>query len=345
MTSLENLLKESMEANSLISFVISNNKSKDLDYKKVDIEPVLIRGKIYYQFTFVYQTRVDHENLLADQAINRILNIIGLGFRQAAMFTLEKDYQILISKKGKLSIIDKNPSKTMDSLDHNRMKKYIIEEDKPCDFLIRLDVMNKDGKVYKNMYDKFKQINRFLELVEDIINNLNKSGPIKIIDFGCGKSYLTFALYHYLVKIKGLDVNIVGLDLKKDVIDHCNKVAHDLNYDKLEFIHGDIKDFQNSDPIDMIVTLHACDTATDAALVKAIDWNADLILSVPCCQKEIRRSLDNPVLSPMLRHGFIKEKLASLVTDSLRALVLENLGYEVQLVEFIDIENTPKIPL
>ena len=227
-------------------------------------------------------------------------------------------------------------------LSHNRKKEYIIREDIPCDFLIRLGVMNEKGKVYAKKYDKFKQINRFLEMVEDIVPNLETTKTINIIDFGCGKSYLTFALYYYLVDILNLDVNIIGLDLKEDVINFCNEIAEDLNYNKLKFVHGDIVDFQGGEDVDMVVTLHACDTATDAALVKAINWDAQIILSVPCCQHEFYNKIQSPVLEPMLKHGIIKEKLASLVTDSLRANVLEVLGYEVQLLEFIDMEHTPK---
>lgn len=263
-------------------------------------------------------------------------------FRQGMFFTKEADYQILISKKGKVKILEKSPTKMEIDLSHNRKKEYIIKEDVPCDFLIRLGVMNKNGKVVSKRYDKFRQINRFLEMVEDVILDVEKDKTINIIDFGCGKSYLTFALYHYLVNILDLDVNIVGLDLKEDVIKFCNEVAEDLNYEKLKFIHGDIENFQGAQDVDMVVTLHACDTATDAALVKAVGWNAKIILSVPCCQHEFYDKIQNPVLEPMLKHGIIKEKLSSLVTDSLRANVLEILGYQVQLLEFIDMEHTPK---
>lgn len=208
--------------------------------------------------------------------------------------------------------------------------------------MIRLGVMNEKGEVFKSKYSKFRQINRYLELVEDVIDEIDKKENINIIDFGCGKSYLTFALYYYLVEIKNWDVNIIGLDLKKDVISFCNEVATDLKYTKLKFIHGDINDFENSDDIDMVITLHACDNATDAALVKAINWNAKIILSVPCCQKELRQKIDNDILYPMLKHGIIKEELSTLVTDSLRANVLELLGYDVQVLQFIELEHTPK---
>ena len=202
--------------------------------------------------------------------------------------------------------------------------------------------MNEKGKVLAKRYDKFKQINRFLEMVADIIPKIKTDDKLNIVDFGCGKSYLTFALYHYLVDILKLDVNIVGLDLKEDVISFCNEVARDLNYKDLKFTYGDIKDFQEFQSVDIVVTLHACDTATDAALAKAVHWNAQAILSVPCCQHELLNKIHNDVMAPMENHGIIKEKLSSLITDSLRANVLEILGYQVQLLEFIDMEHTPK---
>ena len=321
---------------------ISNPRKKDQEnYNKIDIKPVLIKDEIKIQFSYNYKNKVIHENLSPNEAVENIMEILN-HFRQGMFFTKDGDYQVLISKKGKTKILKKNPTKLEIDLSHNRKKEYIIAEGIPCDFLIRLGVMNKDGKVLAKKYDKFKQINRFLEMVEDIVENLEKDKPINIIDFGCGKSYLTFALYHYLVNILNMDVNIIGLDLKIDVIKFCNEIAEDLGYSKLKFIHGDIVDFKEAKDIDMVVTLHACDTATDAALIQAINWDAKIILSVPCCQHEFYNKIQNPLLDPMLKHGIIKGKLASLVTDSLRANILEIQGYDVQLLEFIDMEHTPK---
>ncbi|NMB07147.1 MAG: SAM-dependent methyltransferase, partial [Tissierellia bacterium] len=342
MTEVLELLEKIILNEEIIDGNLSNPRKKDeKSFNKVDIKPVLIKDEIKIQFTYNYKTKVIHENLSLYESTEKIGKLLK-NFRQGMFFTKEADYQILISKKGKVKILEKSPTKMEIDLSHNRKKEYIIKEDVPCDFLIRLGVMNKNGKVVSKRYDKFRQINRFLEMVEDVISDLEKDKIINIIDFGCGKSYLTFALYHYLVNILDLDVNIVGLDLKEDVIKFCNEVAEDLNYGKLKFIHGDIENFQGAQDVDMVVTLHACDTATDAALVKAVGWNAKIILSVPCCQHEFYDKIQNPVLEPMLKHGIIKEKLSSLVTDSLRANVLEILGYQVQLLEFIDMEHTPK---
>lgn len=337
------LLNKVIVGEELIDASLSNLRRKDKgSFNKVDIEPVLIQGQMKFQLTYNYKTKVIHENLGPNEAILKIEELLDNTFKQGMFFTKEGDYQILISKKEKVRILKKKSTKFEIDLSHNRKKEYIIEDGKPCDFLIRLGVMNENGKVVSKKYDKFRQINRFLEMVEDIIPSIEKKETLNIIDFGCGKSYLTFALYYYLVDILNLDVNIVGLDLKEDVILFCNKVAKDLNYDKLEFIHGDIENLQGAKDVDMVVTLHACDTATDAALVKAISWDTKVILSVPCCQHEFYDKVENPILDPMLKHGIIKEKLSSLVTDSLRASILEIAGYQVQLLEFIDMEHTPK---
>ncbi|MFA9423833.1 MAG: SAM-dependent methyltransferase, partial [Sedimentibacter sp.] len=196
--------------------------------------------------------------------------------------------------------------------------------------------------VYAKKYDKFKQINKFLEIVDDTLKDEKLEDDFMIIDFGCGKAYLTFALYYYFYNIRKIKVKIIGLDLKKEVIDFCNETAMKLNYNQLEFMYKDIRDFEYNSKVNMIVTLHACDNATDAALVKAVNWNTDIILSVPCCQHEFYDKLKSPELEPMLKHGLIKERVSSLVTDSLRSLFLETKGYKVQLMEFISMEHTPK---
>lgn len=343
MVEVQDLFKEIIDNEKFIYGVFSNLRKKDAEgFKKVNVKPVLIKDEVMYQFTFEYPTKVLHKNFKPYEAVEEMVKLLTETFRQGMVFTKDADYQILISKKGKASILKRNPTRNEVDLSHNRKKQYILEEGKPIDFLVRLGVMNENGKVYSKRYDKFRQINRFLEMVSDVIPYLNKDKTINIIDFGCGKSYLTFALYHYLVDILKLDVNIIGLDLKEDVIKFCNEVAEDLKFEKLRFIHGDIKDYKGVQEVDMVVTLHACDTATDAALAKAVNWDADVILSVPCCQHEFYDKIYNPVLEPMLSHGIIKERLASLVTDSLRAIVLEMLGYQVQLLEFIDMDHTPK---
>ena len=205
-----------------------------------------------------------------------------------------------------------------------------------------MGVQTPDGKVKKQKHDKFRQINRFVEFIDDSLAHLPKDRTIRILDFGSGKSYLTFALYHYLRIEKGLDIKVTGLDLKKEVIEECSKIAKDLGYDNLEFLVGDINDYNEETSVDMVVTLHACDVATDMALARAVKWGAKVILSVPCCQHELFTQINSPALDVMLQHGLIKERFAALATDSIRAELLSLVGYEAQLLEFIDMEHTPK---
>jgi SAM-dependent methyltransferase len=255
---------------------------------------------------------------------------------------------ILISKKGKVTVNAKtnaeanNSAKQMVNLNHNREESYVLAEGTPVPFLQDLGIMTGDGKIAKAKYDKYKQINRFLEFIEDILPSLDKNRELTIIDFGCGKSYLTFAMYYYLKELKGYDIQVIGLDLKKDVIEHCNQLAKRYQYDKLNFLVGDIASYNGVDKVDMVVSLHACDTATDYALFKAIRWNAEVILSVPCCQHELNNQIKNEVLNPILHYGIIKERIAALATDALRAELLEAAGYKTQILEFIDMEHTPK---
>ena len=233
-------------------------------------------------------------------------------------------------------------------LSHNRKKKYILEEGIVVPFLQDLGVMTQDGKIVRTKMDKFRQINRFLEFVEDILPQLDKDRELTLLDFGCGKSYLTFAMYYYLHELKGYDIRIIGLDLKTDVILHCNELAKKYGYEKLSFLVGDIADYEGVDQVDMVVTLHACDTATDFALAKAVGWNAKVILSVPCCQHEVNKQFERQlsameeVLGPIMDYGLLRERFAALVTDGLRAKRLESEGYETQVLEFIDMEHTPK---
>ena len=227
-------------------------------------------------------------------------------------------------------------------MSHNRTKTYILKEGEKVDFLVDLGVMTKEGMIVRTRYDKFRQINRFLEFIEDILPQLDKDKEQTIIDFGCGKSYLTFAMYYYLKVLKGYNVRIIGLDLKKDVIEHCNQLRTRYGYDKLDFYEGDIASYKGVESVDMVVTLHACDTATDYALAKAVKWGAKVILSVPCCQHELNKQMENEILKPVLKYGLIKERIAALVMDALRAGRLEEAGYQVQILEFIDMEHTPK---
>lgn len=341
MDNLCKLIENIITKDTLIEAILSNLRIST-DYNKVIIKPVIINNIIYYQFSFFYNKKVIHKNLDKQDSINELKSLFDTTFKQGNIFTKDNDIQILISKKFKVTILNSKPTKNQASLEHNRNKDYLLTDNKPIDFLIELGVMNQNGKVISKKYDKFKQINRFLEMIDDIIPNLKTNKRLNIIDFGCGKSYLTFAVYYYLKIIKNFDINIIGLDLKQDVIDNCNQLANKLNYENLKFYTGDIENYITDINIDMVITLHACDTATDAALEKAIKWNCDVILSVPCCHHELNSQIKNDKLNPMLKYGILKERFAALATDAIRANLLEISGYKVQLLEFIDMEHTPK---
>jgi SAM-dependent methyltransferase len=330
---------------SLVQGTLSNVRRKATDQAtKVQIKPILLKGKQHYQFTFAVGQKVMHENVVAEDASNKLMGLIHDEFKQALLQAKDADYQILANKPTKASILKKQASKSSAPLElnHNRRKNYVLTEGEVVPFLVELGVMNAQGKVLAAKYDKFKQINRFLEMVDDVVPHLQRERRLEVIDFGCGKSYLTFALYHYLVNTQKLNVRMIGLDLKADVIATCSALAAKLGYENLIFRLGDINDYADTEQVDMVVTLHACDTATDAALEKAVRWNAAVILSVPCCQHELYGQVMNEGLTPMLQHGIIKERFAALATDSLRAQLLELVGYKTQIIEFIDIENTPK---
>lgn len=330
--------------------ILSNSRRKE-EVSKVRVRPLLLQGKLVFQVEEFRGKQAFHQNLMKDEAYEYLQNAMSDTFRQMELASAKGSAQILVSKNGKMTMkVKKNrpvegqakiqaPSTL---LDHNRKKKYVLEEGKPIPFLQDLGVMTADGRIVHSRYDKFRQINRFLEFVQDILPKLPKGREINIIDFGCGKSYLTFAMYYYLKELNGFDIRVIGLDLKQDVIDHCNQLARKYGFEKLAFYHGDIASYEGVDQVDMVVTLHACDTATDYALAKAVCWNASVILSVPCCQHELNRQMKNDMLEPVLQYGLLKERMAALYTDGIRAEILENHGYRTQILEFIDMEHTPK---
>lgn len=341
MENLQELLQDVLNRE-LIQGIISNPRVKD-GILKIKVRPIEMKETLLFQFEAVKGKQAFHENLSAEDAIARILDQMD-EFRQVQLMTRTMNYTVLVSKKGKITIQKKRQdNQGMDvSLTHNRSKKYILTEGTAVPFLQDLGVMTADGKIVNSRFDKFRQMNRFLEFIEDILPQLDRGRELTILDFGCGKSYLTFAMYYYLHELKQYDINVIGLDLKKEVIEHCNGLAEKYGYDKLSFLEGDIADYEGVHSVDMVVTLHACDTATDYALAKAVGWEAKVILSVPCCQHELNSQIQNDTLAPIMEYGLLKERFAALVTDGLRAKYLEASGYETQVLEFIDMEHTPK---
>ena len=329
----------------LIDMVISGQKNKSEDKAvKVRIRPVILKNEIEYQVSEFVGRKVLHSNHSAADVKKKIIDYMTEDFKQAQINMTDAAATILSSKSKTLTCKYKKAGqlKVQRDLSHNRTKKYIIQEGKPVAFMIDLGVMGQDGKIIRTRYDKFRQINRFLEYIEDILPKLDKERELTIIDFGCGKSYLTFAMYYYLKELKGYNIRIIGLDLKADVIEHCNELRTRYGYDKLDFYVGDIATYKDVDKVDMVVTLHACDTATDYALAKAVKWGAEVILSVPCCQHEANRTIKSDILSPVMEYGILKERMAAIVTDAARAKLLRANGYDTQILEFIDMEHTPK---
>ncbi|MCQ2496933.1 MAG: SAM-dependent methyltransferase [Lachnospiraceae bacterium] len=382
------------------------------DCTKVKVRPISVKGQLSFQVTRTVGQKEIHENMPAEKLAELLLHITGNPFKQVELTNSEGKLTVLVSKKGKKTILEHKNAKaekaataaakaetgaadkeiTVKSLakgdaaaeanpavqiSHNRKKNYCLPEGEPVPFLVELGVMTAQGKVVAAKYDKFRQINRYLEFVEDIVPSLPSDRELSIIDFGCGKSYLTFALYYYLHEVKGFDVRITGLDLKEDVIRNCGELAKRFGYEKLQFLHGDIASFEgdyagegmvdkaeeeadrtalegrvdkaigakNSSKkmhVDMVVTLHACDTATDYALEKAVKWGARVIFCVPCCQHELNKQISCEELAPILKYGLLKERISALLTDGLRANMLEEAGYRTQILEFIDMEHTPK---
>lgn len=350
MSDLQSLFTDCLNE-TLIRVILSNPSSKD-GVIKICARPVLKNKSLLFQIEEYTKTQVFHKNLTAGDAGSYLTGKLfsdtssqTASFKNALVETQSFTANVLVSKKGTITIKKKMNASAKQpkiSLSHNRKKKYILEEGIPVPFLIDLGVMTQNGNIINAHYDKFRQINRFLEYIEDILPSLPTGRELRILDFGCGKSYLTFAIYYYLKVLKGYPVRITGLDLKEDVIRHCNELAVKYGYDKLEFLCGDIAYYDGCSQVDMVVTLHACDTATDYALAKAVGWGAKVILSVPCCQHELNKQMKNDLLSPVLHYGILKERMAALITDRLRAQILEANGYRTQILEFIDMAHTPK---
>lgn len=348
--------------------VTASGQAEKNDFLKAKIRPVLTKGVLHFQAEEFIGKQAFHKNLTAEEAVDYLEGLMETSFRQLQLEAQDKSGTVLVSKKGKITVKVKKKAAMANvaasasgqdsgstggsdaalqtawanGLSHNRKKRYILEEGIPVPFLVELGVQTKDGAIVHAKYDKFRQINRFLEFIEDVLPKLDKNQETRIIDFGCGKSYLTFAMYYYLKVLKGYPVRITGLDLKTDVIEHCSRLAKKFGYESLEFLHGDIASYEGTDEVDMVVTLHACDTATDFALYNAITWNAKMIFSVPCCQHEVNKQIQSEDYSLLTRYGIIKERFSALTTDAIRANLLECCGYKTQLLEFIDFEHTPK---
>ena len=335
--SIEEMIKEE-----LIKVVISNKLDKDVKYNKITFLLKENKKEKYYQIEQYTDKQVFHENIKFDEIYSKLLECIEGQYKQVSAWSNDTTFDMKISKKGKIFLGKKKGSnEKLANKSHNREKNYILKEGMIIEPLIDLGVFTREGKVVNSKYDKYKQINRFVEIIDDEIKK-NDYKELTILDFGCGKSYLTFVLYYYFVEIKKINVKMIGLDLKEDVIKKCNDIAKRYKYDNLHFELGDINGFKYNNKVDMVITLHACDTATDYALYNAIKWNSKMIFSVPCCQHEFNKQMKSDEFSILTKYGIIQERMAALMTDSVRANLLEAMGYKTQLLEFIDIAHSPK---
>ena len=341
MEELKRTLEEVFK-NEIIKIVISNKVKKDEKYNKIAINLKENNKNKFYQIEKFTDKQVFHENIKINEISDKVSELIFGNYKQMTAWSNNEIFDLKISKKGKIFLgKKKNDNSKIVAKGHNKEKNYILKEGMIIEPLIDLGVFTKEGKVVNSKYDKYKQINRFIEIIDDEIKK-NNYKELTILDFGCGKSYLTFVLYYYFVKIKNINVKMIGLDLKEDVIKKCNDIAKRYNYENLHFELGDINGFKYNNKVDMVITLHACDTATDYALYNAIKWNSKMIFSVPCCQHEFNSQMKANELSILTKYGIVQERVAALMTDSVRANLLECMGYKTQLLEFIDIAHSPK---
>ena len=306
-----------------------------------------IKGQLYLSLeTFYTDGKTSQMNLPTKDAVTFIVDLIPADYKQMNLTTTSGMCEVKVSKKGKITILDhiKRDKESTVDLSHNRKKQYIIPDNEPIDFLIALGVQDPKGYVYDKKRSKFRQINRFLEIVSDVEDCIVKNDDLYILDLCCGKSYLSFAVYYYFNKLKGYNVTMDCVDLKADVIQYCSQVAEKLNYTGLHFVAGDIRDFPVRRTPDLTVSLHACDVATDIVLAKGIDSGSRVILSTPCCHHEMMHQLKptGNYTDFLLEHSILKQKLADAATDALRCKVLEINGYDVTALELIDPEETPK---
>ncbi len=334
-----------IDPSKIIKLILSNKREKIFEYNKTVIKCVKVKGRECLQCESFTDKQAFHKTIEYTELFTFLENELSKNYKQLDGILSDKNFSLKLSKKNKVLYTEKqaqkSPIKENSLSTHNREKNYILKAGTYVPALYELGVITQDGKVINSQFDKFKQINRFVEIIDDSLKSESKD-CLNIIDFGCGKSYLTFVLYHYLTEIKKIKTNIVGLDLKKDVIEKCNKTAEKYGYENLHFFCGDIKDYKADFVPDVVITLHACDTATDYALYNSITWGAKYIFSVPCCQHEINSTLTANSLTAICDYGIIKERFSSLLTDTIRCKLLEYSGYKVDLMEFIDIAHSPK---
>lgn len=321
--------------------VLSNPRPQSTDCTRIVINKIGEK----YQAESYRGKQVFHENMEKEALIGFVCEKFGDVFRQLNAWDEKREYSLRLTKRDKpLFSTRPNESSTAPAKrsTHNREKNYLLPEGTVIPPLVDMGVFTGEGRVVSSMYDKYRQINRFLELLDHEVDRMNDKDTLRMIDFGCGKSYLTFIIYYYFKFIKKINVQMIGLDLKADVIKNCNKAAERYGWNDIKFELGDINGYKPEFDVDIVLTLHACDTATDHALKNAVDWGARLIMSVPCCQHELNAQIRTDDLSALTRYGLIRERFSALLTDAIRANLLIYSGYSTDVLEFVDMAHTPK---
>jgi len=339
------IMKNALNGQTLVKLVLSKPVHVAAGaVRRISIRPVHVRGALCCQLTLRQADGETHENLPLGEAADLVARQLGRSFVHAHLRTETDDYTVRVRRDGALQVTCRPAPKSPAVAGHDRQKQYLIPDHRVCPFLQEIGVMTPAGNVRSSKQQKFRQVNRFLELVDDVLPRLPPTGRLQIVDFGCGKSYLTFALHFLLTELRQRAVTIIGLDRNPRVVQECNAIAGRLGIADLEFAETDIASYQRRDPVHLCVCLHACDTATDDALCQAIAWHSDVILAVPCCQHELAGVINppQPGLDALLRHGILKERFAALATDALRSELLEHCGYQTQVIEFVDLEHTAK---
>ena len=326
----------------MIRVILSQPKKKDQDYQKVALKWISDKKRSGYQVESFTATQVFHRFVEERDLVDELVKL-SEDFKQVHAFTENEEAALKISKKGKIFVMKQalKQKRTADTA-HDRKKNTLLPEDEVIGPLVDLGILTNDGQILASKRQKLRQINRFLELVDDCLKDAKQGKKLRIVDFGCGKSYLTFILYYYLHEVRKLNVEITGLDLKKDVIEHCQKVALNYGYDQLKFMVGNVQAWSEEEPVYLVVTLHACDTATDYALNLAVRQNAKAIMSVPCCHHEASTQIESERFESLLKYGIVKERLCALLSDTIRAQALVVCGYQTQVLEFIDMDHSLK---
>ncbi len=333
-------IAQAVNSDTLVRVVFSQPRADGLP-TRIGIRPVRLRGGLHYQASRRVGAQELHENLTPEVLLSQVRENLE-GFGQVNLFTESEELELRRRRSGRSHVVRKPAARRPVALEHNRERQYVLREGEACPFLVATGVMTASGQVRAPRRKKFRQINRFLEIVQDVVEFLPAEREVRVVDFGCGRSYLTFALHHLFVHVLQRPVRILGLDLKPKVIQDCRRLAAELGCDGLDFQEGDIAGHTATGHVDLCVSLHACNTATDDALAQAVRWNTRVILAVPCCHKELAEQLHNADQAALLRHGILRERYAAMATDALRASALDVKGYRSQVLEFIDTEHTPK---